>query len=160
MLFNTAEVIIMNIAFFLLPKSKVAYLYEDSTVRQGLEKLRHHGYTEIPVISRQSEYLGSVSEGDILWHLLGKNTELRPLNMNDTENIPLSKLLDTRKNPPVSINCTPKDILEHSCFQSFVPVVDDFNSFIGIVTLSDVMRHYYTGDSDIHCDAILVQSTV
>ena len=38
----------MNIAYFLLPKHSVAYLYDDCTFRQGLEKMRHHGYTAMP----------------------------------------------------------------------------------------------------------------
>ena len=42
----------MNIAYFLLPKSRIAYLYDDFTIRQGLEKMRNRGYTAIPVITR------------------------------------------------------------------------------------------------------------
>ena len=38
----------MNLAYFLLPKTRVAYLYDDFTFRQGLEKMRCHGYTAIP----------------------------------------------------------------------------------------------------------------
>lgn len=53
----------MNIAYFLLPKNRVAYLYDDCTFRQGLEKMRHHGYTAIPVITRDGQYVGTVSEG-------------------------------------------------------------------------------------------------
>ena len=49
----------MNIAYFLLPKHSVAYLYDDCTFRQGLEKMRHHGYTAIPVISRDGKYVGT-----------------------------------------------------------------------------------------------------
>ncbi len=44
----------MNIAYFLLPKNTVAYLYDDYTFRQGLEKMRYHGYTAIPVITREA----------------------------------------------------------------------------------------------------------
>ena len=62
----------MNIAYFLLPKGQVAFLYDDYTFRQGLEKMHHHGYTAIPVISRSGQYLGTVSEGDFLWQLLSK----------------------------------------------------------------------------------------
>ena len=54
----------MNIAYFLLPKARVAHVYDDNTFRQGLEKMRHHGYTAIPVISRTGQYVGTVSEGD------------------------------------------------------------------------------------------------
>ena len=34
----------MNIASFLLPKSEVAYLHDNMTLRQGLEKLRRSGF--------------------------------------------------------------------------------------------------------------------
>ena len=65
----------MNIAYFLLPKNSVAYLYDDCTFRQGLEKMKYHGYTAIPVISRDGKYVGTVSEGDFLWRLLSKGTD-------------------------------------------------------------------------------------
>ena len=64
----------MNIAYFLLPKNRVAYLRDDYTFRQGLEKMRHHGYRAIPVIDREGHYVGTVSEGDFLWKLLDADT--------------------------------------------------------------------------------------
>ena len=64
----------MNIAYFLLPKARVAHVYDDNTFRQGLEKMRHHGYTAIPVISRTGQYVGTVSEGDFLWCLLDQGS--------------------------------------------------------------------------------------
>ena len=60
----------MNIAFLLTPKSQVAYIYEDSTFRQALEKLRHHGYSAVPVLTRDGKYAGTLSEGDFLWSML------------------------------------------------------------------------------------------
>ena len=50
----------MNIAYFLLPKNEVAYLYDDYTFRQGLEKMRRNGYSAIPVISRSGKYIGTL----------------------------------------------------------------------------------------------------
>ena len=65
----------MNIAYFLKTKGEVAYLYEDYTLRQGLEKMRNHGHTAIPVLSGDNKYIGTISEGDFLWFLIddGKN---------------------------------------------------------------------------------------
>ena len=63
----------MNIAFFITPKNQVTYLYDDFTVRQCLEKMRFHGYAAIPVIDRQGHYVGTISEGDLLWRLIGGN---------------------------------------------------------------------------------------
>ena len=42
----------MNIAFFLKPKSQVAYLHAGNTLRQGLKKMRRHGFTAVPVMTR------------------------------------------------------------------------------------------------------------
>ena len=40
----------MNILFFLTPKSEVAYISEEDTLRQALEKMEHHKYSAIPII--------------------------------------------------------------------------------------------------------------
>ena len=52
----------MNIAFLLQPKSDTAFLYDDFTLRQGLEKMRHHGYTAIPVIDREGKYITTIRQ--------------------------------------------------------------------------------------------------
>ena len=38
----------MNILFFLTPKSEVAYITEDFTIRQTLDKMKEHKYSSIP----------------------------------------------------------------------------------------------------------------
>ena len=63
----------MNIAFFLTLKKDVAYLYDDYTIRQSLEKMKFHGYSSLPVISRTGEYVSTVTEGDFLWYMLDKS---------------------------------------------------------------------------------------
>lgn len=57
----------MNILFFLTPKSDVAFLYDDETLRQALEKMEYHKYSAVPVISRSGKYIGTITEGDMLW---------------------------------------------------------------------------------------------
>ena len=84
----------MNIAYFLLPKSTVAYLYDDYTFRQGLEKMRYHGYTAIPVITREGQYAGTVSEGDFLWRLLSQEDTRRPLSMKELEDLRIRDILN------------------------------------------------------------------
>ena len=63
----------MNVISLLTPKAQVAYIYDDCTIRQGLEKLRAHGYTAVPVLARDGRYVGTVSEGDFLWNILDGN---------------------------------------------------------------------------------------
>ena len=40
----------MNLFYLLKPKTTVAYLNKTHTIRQGLEKMKAHGYSAIPVI--------------------------------------------------------------------------------------------------------------
>ena len=134
----------MNIAYFLLPKGRVAYLYDDHTFRQGLEKMHHHGYTAIPVISRSGQYIGTVSEGDFLWRLVDKEGRVP---MRDLEQIRIRNILRGNAYPPVRITVTMDELLDSAMNQNFIPVVDDIGSFIGIVTRRDILRYFAEQDS-------------
>ena len=131
----------MNIAYFLHPKGQVAFLYDDYTFRQGLEKMKHHGYTAIPVIPRSGQYVGTVSEGNFLWKLVQEETE-DSLTMKELEQLQVRDILDTSAYPPVRITVTMDELLDNATKQNFIPVVDDSGSFIGIVTRKDIIRYF------------------
>ena len=59
----------MNILFYLVPKSEVMYLYDDYSLRQAMEKMEYHKYGAVPIINRAGNYVGTLTEGDILWEL-------------------------------------------------------------------------------------------
>lgn len=125
----------MNVISLLTPKAQVGYLYEDYTVRQGLERMRVLGYTALPVLARDGRYVGTVSEGDFLWHILDKgNNSLRAM-----ERSPLCSILREDFNPAVSIGVTMEQLVERAMSQSFVPLVDDRGAFVGIVTRQAIM---------------------
>jgi len=133
----------MNIAYFLLPKGRVAYLYDDFTFRQGLEKMHHHGYTAIPVITRDGQYLGTVSEGDFLWQLLYRAEDpQQTYSMKDMEHLHVRDILKDNSYPAVRITVTMDELLDSAMNQNFIPVTDDFGSFIGIVTRKDIIRYF------------------
>ena len=138
----------MNIAYFLLPKNRVAYLYDDYTFRQGLEKMRHHGYTAIPVISRDGKYVGTVSEGDFLWRLLSDEQDSqRACSMKDLEQLRVRDILRETQYLPVRITVSMEELLSSAMNQNFIPVVDDTGSFVGIVTRKDIIRYFAEGKS-------------
>ena len=47
----------MNILFFITPKSEVAYIYDDFSLRQTIEKMEYHKYTAIPMLNRRGIYI-------------------------------------------------------------------------------------------------------
>ena len=130
----------MNVISLLTPKAQVAYLYEDFTVRQGLEKLRAHGYTAIPVLARDGRYVGTISEGDFLWHILDREDN----SLRTQEKFPLHQVMRDSFNPAVRIDVSLADLLERSMRQSFIPVVDDRGAFVGIVTRQNIIRRLTT----------------
>ena len=126
----------MNVAFFLTPKSQTAFLETDDTFRQGLEKMRYHGYTAIPVISREGKYLGSVSEGDFLWNIMSMGS----LDPYDLEDAKIDEIISDRT-PPVRVTTPIPELWDQVLDQNFVPVVDDRDMFMGIVTRRSVMAY-------------------
>lgn len=127
----------MNLLFLLHPKSMVAHLVSDCTARQGLEKMRAHGYTAIPVISPDGEYIGTVSEGDFLWALVGDDCNLKKL-----EKIKLTDIMRGVRDSAVTVTTQMDELLYKIMEQNFVPVTDDRNTFIGIVTRKDIIKYY------------------
>ncbi|MDD3368892.1 MAG: CBS domain-containing protein [Lachnospiraceae bacterium] len=128
----------MNILFFLKPKSDVAFIYDDETLRQVLEKMEFHRYSSIPVISRKSgKYVGSITEGDLLWYIKNKFE----LSVHDAEAISIQSVTRKRDNLPVSVNSNMEDLIEKVTNQNFVPVIDDNKCFIGIITRKDVIQY-------------------
>ncbi len=119
----------MNIAFFIKPKSQVAYLLAGSSFRQGLEKIQRYGHTSIPVISRDGRYLGCISEGDFLWNIMSMGS----LETRDLEKARIDDIISQR-NPPVRVTTTVEELLSRALDQTFIPVVDDRDMFMGIIT--------------------------
>lgn len=132
----------MNVAFFLIPKVQIAYLYENYTMRQALEKMRIHGYTAIPVLNEEGKYIGTVSEGDFLWYIIEGKNKNESNDMKSMEHILLKEILGKDKNPPVHIMTSVEDLLNQATRQNFVPVIDDKESFIGIVTRKDIIKYF------------------
>jgi CBS domain-containing protein len=129
----------VNILFFLTPKSDVAYLTDEMTLRQALEKMEHHRYTCIPMLDRNGRYVGTVTEGDLLWAVKNQYD----LSVKNAEEVPILDVKRRRDYEPVNINAKIEDMVFLAMGQNFVPVVDDRGAFIGIVTRKDIMRYCY-----------------
>ena len=126
-----------NILFFLTPKAMCAYVYDDYTIRQALEKMESAGYAALPILNKRGEYRGTLTEGDVLWAL--KN--LCYLDMRQAEAHRIMEIERKRDNIPVKVTMSMYDLAQKANTQNFVPVVDDKNAFIGIVTRSAILKY-------------------
>lgn len=133
----------MNILFLLKPKNTVSYIYDDYTLRQGLEKLRSQGFTASPVITHEGYYAGTVNEGDFLWYLLTpEDGNFNHMDIKQLEENYVRDIIRDDWNQPVTVSATVEDLLERVLNQNFVPVVDDRNLFVGIITRKDVIQYF------------------
>lgn len=134
----------MNIAFFLKPKCEIAFLYDDHSFCHSLKIMRHHGYTSIPVITRTGKYVGTISEGDFLWSIIDcRRDEIHNVDLKSIDNVSIKEILSTDRNPPVGITASMEELLIKSTNQNYVPVIDDSNSFVGIITRRDIIKYFY-----------------
>jgi CBS domain-containing protein len=129
----------MNIAFFLTPKRDVVFGKSTETMRQALERMEYHRYTAIPILDDKGMYVGTLTEGDLLWKL--KNTP--GLDFKNTNKVSIADIYMHMTNKPVHIDCNIEDLVATTISQNFVPVVDDNNIFIGIIKRSDIITYFY-----------------
>lgn len=127
----------MNILFFLTPKEEVAHIMESDNLRQVLDKMDHHGFTALPMLNKKGKYIGTVTEGDLLWYL--KENDFPALE--ELETVPITVVPRHRDNKAVNVHEKMEGLLEKVTNQNFVPVVDDDKIFIGLVTRKDVLLH-------------------
>jgi len=131
----------MNVLFFLKPKSEVACLRDDYTLRQAIEKMERSGFTAIPIINKLGEYVGTLTEGDLLWTIKAQYN----LNLKEAEEISVKDIPRRTRFEPISINAKMEDIVAKAMSQNYVPVIDDKKVFIGIITRKDIIEFCYEG---------------
>ena len=129
----------MNILFFLTPKCDVAYVKEEDSLRNTLEKMEFHRYSAIPVLSKDGKFAGTLTEGDLLWEIKNQlNLDLKEAEKVLVKDIPMRKHFEA-----VGINSSMEGLVARSLTQNFVPVVDDLGHCIGIVKRRDLMDYLY-----------------
>ena len=114
-----------------------AFLYDDYTMRQALEKMESAGYTALPILNKRGEYRGTLTEGDLLWAI--KN--MCYMDMRQAEAHKIMEIKRRKDNVPVKVTANMYDLVSQAIVQNFVPVVDDKDAFIGIVTRGAIVKY-------------------
>ena len=131
----------MNILFFLTPKSDVAYIFEDETLRQTVEKMATQTFDSFPLINKEGQYTGTISEGDLLWGI--KLLNINSTDLKEMENVSIMAIPRRATYKPVHADADMEDLLDRAINQNYVPVIDDKGSFIGIITRKEIIKYCY-----------------
>lgn len=126
----------MNILFLLTPKAQCAYVREEDSIRQALERMSISGYAAVPILAKDGSYRGTLTEGDLLWAI----KDLYLMDMKEAETHNIMDIRHRKDNEAVTVTTPVEALLSKAVEQNFVPVVDDRNTFIGIVTRRAIMQ--------------------
>ena len=126
-----------NILFFLTPKAMCAFVYDDFTLRQALEKMEPAGFAALPILNKRGEYRGTITEGDLLWAV--KN--MCYMDIRQAEAHRIMEISRRKDNIPVRVTTSMHDLVERASTQNFIPVVDDKDTFIGIIPRRAIIKY-------------------
>ena len=126
----------MNIEKIMIQKISTAFLNENSTVRQGLEKFNRYGYTAVPVLDENGVYAGTVTEGDFLRHIM----KIKSAELKDHESYLIKDIIRKDFCPSLLIAAEQEDVIVAVSNQNFVPIVDGRGVFCGIITRKGVIE--------------------
>ncbi len=126
----------INIAKIMIPKPLTRVLHAKDTVRQALETMENHGYTAIPVLDEEERYIGCVTEGDFLRHIL----RVGDADKKAHEHFFVGDLVRKDFCEAIAITAETEDVVRTILNQNFVPVVDDRNVLCGILTRKGVIQ--------------------
>ena len=130
-----------NVLFLLTPKAQVSCLKDNMNIRQALEKMRAHGHSAIPLITKEGVYIGTVSEGDLLNYIVNEDS----IDIEDLEDVSIMDLIRREDFSAVKVDADISELIEVIVNNNFVPVVDDRNVLMGIVTRKTVMQTLING---------------
>lgn len=116
----------------------MARISTTATVRQAIERMEHHRYTAIPVLTPEGGYAGVLTEGDLLW-FMKQHPHVR---FDETEELPLAAVEKRTELAPVRIDAEIEELLSRALDQNFVPVVDDRGAFVGIVRRRTILEYF------------------
>ncbi|MFA6627405.1 MAG: CBS domain-containing protein [Bacilli bacterium] len=129
----------MNILAFVKPKNDVVFVYDDDTVKDALVKLENHRFTSIPVLNKDGNYIGTLTEGDLLWNI--KN--IVNFSMKQAEKMSIKELKRFRDYEIIEITANMSELINKATTENFVPVVDQHGLFIGIVTRKEIIKYFF-----------------
>ena len=129
----------MNILAFVKPKNDVVFVYDDDTVKDALVKLENHRFTSIPVLNKDGNYIGTLTEGDLLWNI--KN--IVNFSMKQAEKMSIKELKRFRDYEIIEITANMSELINKATTENFVPVVDQHGLFIGIITRKEIIKYFF-----------------
>ena len=106
--------------------------------KDALAKLEKHRFSSIPILNREGYYIGTLTEGDLLWGIKESNN----FNINKADSLLISSFRRHRDYLTINIDANMDELISKAMNENFVLVVDSHNLFIGIVTRKSIINYF------------------
>ena len=126
----------MNIPSLLIPKANVEYLRTKDSIEFALDIFRRNSYSAVPVINSDGIYRGTITEGDFLYYIMDNPDA-------DLKKVKVRNILREDFYEAVKITASIDKLLIKCLDQNFVPVTDDRDVFVVIVTRKVIFKNIY-----------------
>ncbi len=126
----------LNLQSILIPKANVEYLRTKDSIEFALDIFRRNSYSAVPVINSDGIYRGTITEGDFLYYIMDNPDA-------DLKKVKVRNILREDFYEAVKITASIDKLLIKCLDQNFVPVTDDRDVFVGIVTRKVIFKNIY-----------------
>lgn len=126
----------MNILASLTPKGGVDYINDDATLFKAIQMMQKRNHSAIPVIDKKGIYVGTITAADIL----GCIAENFDLSLRASAKFPIRNVKRIKDYKAIKVAAIFEELVVVAMEQNFVPVVDDEDKFIGILTRKEILK--------------------
>ena len=135
---------------FLTPAENLAVLIDTHNADHAILLLSQMTYSRVPVVTDQKKFVGTISLTDILSYQM--QHEIPDEEFMTTDIVHMAKKDDLT----VGLDFTLTEVLHKLVDESFLPVVDQENTFQGIITRKSILKavnallHSFANEYEIH----------
>lgn len=134
---------------YLTPAADVAIFMDTHNTNHVMLLLASNGFSRVPVLTKDRQYVGTISVADIVNY----QTQ-HELDLEELADLDISHMLST-SHPTVGPGAELTEIMHKLVDASFLPVVADGGSFEGIITRKAILKainsllHDFAQDYDL-----------
>ncbi|WP_350015374.1 cyclic-di-AMP-binding protein CbpB [Streptococcus sp. KHUD_010] len=135
---------------FLTPAENLAVLIDTHNADHAILLLSQMTYSRVPVVTDQKKFVGTISITDILSYQM--QHEIPDEEFMTTDIVHMVKKDDLTVGPDFTLT----EVLHKLVDESFLPVVDQDNTFQGIITRKSILKavnallHSFANEYEIH----------
>ena len=135
---------------FLTPAENLAVLIDTHNADHAILLLSQMTYSRVPVVTDQKKFVGTISLTDILSYQM--QHEIPDEEFMTTDIVHMAKKDDLTVGPAFTLT----EVLHKLVDESFLPVVDQDNTFQGIITRKSILKvvnallHSFANEYEIH----------